>query len=192
MRIVVALCVAAALAGSASAGTTFSKPLKFKTFARAAKEVQTRTQPKVQPGVLVTDRAVTASNLAYVLPGQEQRRIAANDFNKRYFVALYALAPTSGYTVALKRMVISSYGAHTDWTRQLCVTAVIKKPAPGVPVRARATYVSQVVSLPAARGWAPTTWVLSDVNGKFLNVSDSYPDPLVQGYRTGVPTACPG
>lgn len=169
-----ALVVAAAALAAASAQT---RPLTFSTLWRSNGEGTGKlpfTSAQKLDGAYVIGRVTDAHWMSPTLISEAHlTQLDRFNWRKRFVLIVSIVRPTTGYSVAIKRIGFQHVNAEID---QFCVIAAIRKPAPGQTIEQRRTVSNHVVEI-TRRGFGysvPAAAILRAPDGKLISKTTSF------------------
>ena len=155
---VVAVVAGAAAAALAPAATSRDRVLRFSVVDRGAAPEES----SVRPGYAFANIADRVNEDPLEQPGR------VNPIDYRKFAAVYVLVvrPTSGWTLAVRRLTLQRRGV----TEQVCARVQVSPPRPGQVVTQVKTHSWILVKIPrrAFGASVPDSVVARDTNGKLL------------------------
>jgi hypothetical protein len=165
---VVLVASLAIIAGTAAAA---ARPLPFRTVLKWTAE-DPSSDPANSAYGFVANRRVEV--IGHIDPDKEAR-LDAVDFRNLFLVWAVLVRPTTGYSIAIKRVTVVRGGPG----RQLCVIATVRRPRGGQPVTPKKTDSYHYVSVRrgALKLNVPEGVVLRAADGKLLYATPAKTTP---------------
>jgi hypothetical protein len=128
------------------------------------------------------------------LTAEQERKLAAVDFNTHFVISAELRSRTSGWSLTIKRVVLQRVSRAK---REFCVFLTVKRPKPGTAIVQRPHFNVDLVSLPSRRfrvdefHWnVPKALVLLTTSGTVLYRSTEGTDQQNRPIVTGNAKAC--
>jgi hypothetical protein len=189
-----AALVGLVLVASAAAATPHGKAQRFTSLLKSDKEAAPGINGATSTSVYVAPDANYSLFFVNALTDAAKAKLDAVRFEHTFLIGVLLGRRTSGYSVTIKRITLQRVSRSR---RQFCVTASVKKPAPGVAVVSQPWFTAHIVALSADPyridefHWAiPKDWVLRDASGRLLAVSYNATNRQGKRVATGKAKLC--